>query len=68
LKTTSQSSQVLNWLISLNLNNRTKSGRRAARGMTLDLGTVYWAHRQAIDALRLFQNPKASNVSTIPDR
>ena len=36
-----------------------------ARKTSLGLGTVYRAYRQAIDALRPFQNPKASNVATV---
>ena len=39
-----------------------------ARRMSLGVGTVYRAYRQAIDALRPFQNPKAPNVSTIAER
>jgi len=33
-----------------------------ARRMRLGLGTVYRAYRQAIDALKPFQNPKPSKI------
>jgi hypothetical protein len=34
-----------------------------ARRTRLGLGTVYRAYRQAVDALRPFQNPKAKNLA-----